>query len=149
MSSNSFQADAGAAFVRLSKPSAFLNLLAVRTRQEASLVSRLFFVRLQESKRVRPILELLTPVSPEIWNLRTGLSTYHRVKYLPTAFFCSAKKRRTHLGPKAAPGGLGSPEFRVRQVVRTNVGRFQFDDKFDDKAVKLKQEVLKIHIDRF
>jgi hypothetical protein len=48
-------------------------------------------------------------------------------KYLPTAFFRSAKKRRT-------------PEFRVRYVVLAPVGRF----KFDDRAVKLKQEVLRL-----
>jgi adenylosuccinate lyase len=59
-------------------------------------------------------------------------------KYLPTAFLCSAKKRRTLLSLKATPNGLGPPEFRVRYAVRTNVGLF----KFDDKTVKLKQEVV-------
>ena len=57
------------------------------------------------------------------------------LKDLPTAFFRSAKNRRTCLGPKAAPDGPWPPEFRVRYVVRTNVGRF----KFDDRSVKLKQ----------
>jgi DNA-binding transcriptional LysR family regulator len=45
--SDSVRADAGVVFVRLSSPSAFLNLLAVRTRQEASVVSRLFFDLMQ------------------------------------------------------------------------------------------------------
>jgi hypothetical protein len=74
-------------------------------------------------------------------------------EYLPTAFFRSAKNRRTLLGPKAAPvliptmhltggiaHGLGPPEFRVRYVVRTNAGLF----KFDDRTVKLKQDVLEL-----
>jgi hypothetical protein len=60
------------------------------------------------------------------------------LKYLPTAFFRSAKKRRTLLGLKAAPNGLGPPEFRVRYAVLTPLGRF----KFDCFIVKLKQEVL-------
>ena len=54
------------------------------------------------------------------------------VKYLTTAFFRSAKNCRIS-------------EFRVRNVVPAPVGRF----KFDQRTVKLKQEILKRKVCRF
>jgi hypothetical protein len=65
---------------------------------------------------------------------------------LLSVFLRSAKKRRTCLGPKAAPSGLGPPEFRVKYAVLTPIMRSMFHTTVGLRLTALSSNVNRMYL---